>query len=535
MNWGRTLAKTAMKTALAAAIALPMTVGSTVTASAETTLRVVMHSDLKIVDPIWTTAYMSRNYGYMVYDTLFAMDENTNVHPQMVDSYSVSDDKLTYTFTLRDGLKWHDGEPVKSEDCIASIKRWGSKDSMGQKLMEFIADFNVVDDKTFEIKLKEPYGLVLVSLAKPSSNVPFMMPKRVADTPASEQITDYTGSGPFVFAADEWKPGDVTVFKKFEDYVPRSEPASWASGGKVVNVDRVEWISIKDHQTAVNALIEGEVDYLESPPTDLLPLMEAEESVTAKILNPLGNQFMFRLNHLHPPFNDVKARRAALAAIDQLGFLQAVIGDPNYFEECPAMFACGTSLETAKGTEILMKSDIELAKKLLAESSYDGTPIVVMQSTDVDVLNNLGPVAADKLKRAGFNVDLQAMDWQTLVARRAKKEVPAEGGWNVFMTSWTTADILNPIMAAGFNATCDSAWFGWPCDETMEELRDRFARETNPDEQKLIAEEIQVRAMEIVTHAHAGQYYRPSAWNSAALSDVIGGPFPIFWNLSKSE
>jgi peptide/nickel transport system substrate-binding protein len=512
-----------------------MSAGVSTAVSAETTLRVVMHSDLKIVDPIWTTAYMSRNYGYMVYDTLFAMDADTNIHPQMVDSHSVSDDKLTYTFTLRDGLKFHDGATVKSEDAIASIQRWGAKDSMGQKLMEFVKEMKVVDDKTFQFILSEPYGLVLTSLAKPSSNVPFIMPKRVADTPASEQITDYTGSGPFIFAADQWKPGDVAVFLKNEDYVPRSEAPSWASGGKVVNVDRVEWVSIKDHQTAVNALIEGEVDYLESPPNDLLPLMEAEESVTTEILNPLGNQFMFRLNHLHPPFDNVKARRAALAAINQVDFLQAVIGDPNYYKECPAMFVCGTSLATDKGTEIVMKSDIELAKKLLAESGYDGTPVVVMQSTDVDVLNNLGPVAADKLKRAGFNVDLQAMDWQTLVSRRSKKEVPAEGGWNVFMTSWTAADILNPIMAAGFNAAGQDAWFGWPDDAEMQKLRDRFARETNLEEQKIIAEAIQVRAMEVVTHAHGGQWYRPAAWRGDKVSGVLGGPFPIFWGLTKSE
>lgn len=529
MNWGRKIAQGVMATALAA----PLMAGLGTAASAETTLRVVMHSDLKIVDPIWTTAYMSRNYGYMVYDTLFAMDENTDVHPQMVDSYTVSDDKKTYTFTLRDGLAWHDGAPVTSEDVIASIGRWAKKDGMGQKLMEFVKEMKAVDAKTFQFILSEPYGLVIVSLAKPSSNVPFIMPKRVAETSADEQISDYTGSGPFVFKADEWKPGDVAVFVKNENYKPRTEPASWGAGGKVVNVDRVEWVSIKDHQTAVNALIEGEIDYIESPPTDLLPLMEGADGVTAKILNPLGNQFMFRLNHLHPPFDNVKVRRAALAAINQVDFLQAVIGDPNYYKECPAMFVCGTSLASDKGTEIVMKSDIDLAKKLLKEAGYDGTPVVVMQSTDVDVLNNLGPVAADKLKRAGFNVDLQAMDWQTLVSRRSKKEKPAEGGWNVFMTSWTAADILNPIMAAGYRANCGDAWFGWPCDAEMEKLRDRFARETNPDEQKLIAEDIQVRAMEIATHAHGGQWYRPAAWRSDKVSDVIGGPMPIFWNLTK--
>ena len=502
-------------------------------ASADQTLRVVMHSDLKIVDPIWTTAYMSRNYGYMVYDTLFAMDADTAVHPQMVESYEVSADNLTYTFTLRPGLTWHDGTPVTSADVIPSVQRWGAKDSMGQKLMEFVADMQAVDDRTFTIVLKEPYGLVTMSLAKPSSNVPFIMPARVAATPASEQISEYVGSGPFVFDEANWKPGDKAIFTRYADYKPRGEDPSWASGGKVVKVDTVEWISIKDHQTAVNALIEGEIDYIESPPNDLLPLMEEDENITLKVINPLGAQFMFRLNHLHPPFDNVKIRRAALASINQQDFMQAVIGDPTYYKECAAMFICGSALATDAGADIVLKSDFELSKSLLEEAGYDGTPIVIMQSTDVDVLNNLGPVAKANLEKGGFKTDLQAMDWQTLVARRAKREVPAEGGWNVFMTSWTAADILNPIMAAGFNAGCENAWFGWPCDAKMEELRDQFARETDPAKQKQIAEQIQVRAMEVVTHAHGGQWYRPVAFRGDRLSGVLDGPVSYFWNIEK--
>jgi peptide/nickel transport system substrate-binding protein len=503
-------------------------------AFAETTLRVVMHSDLKIVDPIWTTAYMSRNYGYMVYDTLFAMDEKLDIKPQMIERYSVSDDKLTYTFTLRSGLLWHDGAPVKAEDAVASIKRWGQKDSMGQKLTEFTRELKVVDAKTFQLILKEPYGLVLMSLAKPSSNVPFIMPKRIADTPGSEQISDYVGSGPFIFKVEEWKPGDKAVFVKNPTYKPRSEPPSWGAGGKVAKVDRVEWISMPDHQTAVNALIAGEIDFIETPPHDLLPLLTPESDTIALVnVNPLGNQYMFRLNHLHPPFNNIKLRRAALAAIQQEDFLKAVIGDPDWYKVCPAMFVCGTPLASDAGTDIVMKSDFELAKKLLKEGGYDGTPVVVMQSTDVSVLNNLAPVAAQALKRAGFNVDLQAIDWQTLVSRRAKKEPPSEGGWNVFLTSWVAADILNPIMAAGFNASCDKAWFGWPCDAKIEELRDAFVRETDLEKQKKLAEQIQIRAMEFVTHGHVGQWYTPSAWRKDRIDGVLNGPAPYFWNISK--
>ncbi len=522
--------------AAAAAFSLPLAVAGNIStsASAEKVLRVVMHSDLKIVDPIWTTAYMSRNYGYMVYDTLFAMDDKLNIKPQMVDSFSVSDDKTTYTFKLRSGLRWHDGQPVTAEDAIASIKRWGEKDSMGQMLMKFTSKMEATDANTIKYVLKEPFGLALMALAKPSSNVPFIMPKRIAATPSKEQIKEYVGSGPFIFKRETWKPGDKAVFVKNEAYKPRSETPSWASGAKKVMVDKVEWISMPDHQTAVNALLEGEIDLMESPPADLYSLIEAEpEKIALVNLNPLGLQYMFRINHLHPPFDNVKIRRAALAAINQEDFLKATIGNPKYYKTCAAMFICGTPLATSAGADIVMKSDFALAKKLLKEGGYDGTPVVIMQSTDVDSLNNLAPVAAQALKQAGFKVDLQAIDWQTLVSRRSKREKPSEGGWNIFMTAWTAADILNPIMAAGFNASCDKAWFGWPCDAEMEKLRDAFVRTADPAEQKAIAEKIQIRAMEVVTHAHAGQWFRPSAWRKDRISGVLAGPAPFFWNIEK--
>jgi peptide/nickel transport system substrate-binding protein len=248
-------------------------------ATAQTTLRAVMHSDLKILDPIWTTAYIVRNHGYMIYDTLLAQDEKGEIKPQMVEKYDTSADKKTYTFTLREGLSWHDGKPVTSEDCIASIKRWAVKDSLGQKMMTFVDSIDAVDPKTFTIKLKEPTGLVLLGLSKPSSNVPFMMPKRVADTDPNKQIEDFTGSGPFVFVKDEWKPGDKTVYVKFDKYKPRSEPASGLAGGKIAKVDRVEWRAISDAQQAVNALSKGEIDFIEAPSHDLLPTLKKDPNV----------------------------------------------------------------------------------------------------------------------------------------------------------------------------------------------------------------------------------------------------------------
>jgi peptide/nickel transport system substrate-binding protein len=501
-------------------------------ASAETTLRVVMHSDLKIVDPIWTTAYIVRNHGYMIYDTLFAMDAKGEIRPQMVDKYEVSPDKLTYTMTLRDGLLWHDGKPVTSEDCVASIKRWAAKDSLGQKMFSFVKEIQVVNPKTFKILLKEPTGLVLQALGKPSSNVPFMMPKRVADTDPNTQISDFIGSGPFVFQKDEWKPGDKAVYVKFAQYKPRAEPASALAGGKVVKVDRVEWRAIADHQTAVNALVANEIDYIESPPHDLLPVLKKDAGVRLVNLNPLGNQYVFRFNTLHKPFDNPKVRQAVWYAFNQKDFLDGVIGDPQYYKVCKAMFVCGTPLESTKGMDGLLESNFEKSKALLKEAGYDGTPVVLMQSTDLVVLTNLAPVAKNLLEKGGFKVDMQSMDWQTLVARRAKKDPPDKGGWHAFLTSWVAADILNPVMAGFFNAGCDKAMFGWPCDKEIESLRDHYAKETDQGKLRPIAEAVQVRVTQYPTHIHLGQWYQPVAVRKN-VDGMIEAPVSVFWNVQK--
>jgi peptide/nickel transport system substrate-binding protein len=514
---------------LAAILALPC--GA---ASAQVTLKVVMHSDVKIVDPIWTTAYITRNHGYMVYDTLFAMDEKGEIKPQMVDKYDVSADKLTYTFTLRDGLLWHDGAPVTAEDCVASIKRWAAKDSLGQKVMTFVDTIAVGDAKTFTVKLKEQTGLLIFALGKPSSNVPFMMPKRVADTDPNTQISDFTGSGPFVFKKDEWKAGDKAVYAKFDKYKPRSEPASGLAGGKVVKVDRVEWLAISDQQQAINALLGGEIDYIEAPSHDLLPLVKADKNVKLVDWNPLGNQYTFRPNHLHPPFNNPKVRQALWYAFNQKDFLDAVIGDPTYYKICKAEFPCGTAMASDTAMAGLLESNFQKSRDLLKEAGYDGTPVVLMHSTDLQVLTNLAPVAKSLMEKGGFKVDMQSMDWQTVVARRSKKEPPNAGGWNAFMTSWVSADILNPVMAGFANAGCDKAMFGWPCDEVTEKLRDQFARETDPGKQKDIAAAVQKRNTEFTTHVFLGQWYLPAAVRKN-IEGILTTPAPVFWNVEKKS
>jgi peptide/nickel transport system substrate-binding protein len=500
------------------------------------TITAVMHSDLRIIDPLFTTAYITRDHGYMVYDTLLATDSNFKVQPQMAD-WKVSDDKLVYTFTLRDGLKWHDGTPVTAEDCVASLKRWGRKDNMGQKLMDFTASLEAADAKTIVLKLKEPYGLVLESIGKPSSYVPFMMPKRLAETPDGQQMTEQIGSGPFKFVKAEFQPGVKAVYEKNGDYVPRKEPASWTSGSKLVKVDRVEWITMADAQTAINALQSGDIDFMENPSFDMIPVLEANQDLKVENLNKFGFQTLGRMNFLLPPFDNVKVRRAALLALNQKDVLDALVGNSKYYQLCGAFFVCGTPLATEAGAGALTKKgNMEEAKKELAASGYDGTPIVIMAPGDVVSLKAQPIVAAQLLRQAGFKVDVQATDWQTVVSRRASQKPVSEGGWNMFFTNWVAADVMNPVVNFSIGGRGkNGGWFGWAEDAKIEQLKDKFARSSSLDEQKKLAADIQQEAYDQVIYIPLGQFLIPSAWRKS-LTGVLDGPAtPIFWNIDKSE
>ena len=502
--------------------------------SAET-LVAVKHSALRVLDPILTTAYMSRNHGYMIFDTLFALDESMTPQPQMVDSWTVSDDGLTYRFTLREGLKFHDGSPVTGDDVAASIARWGERDGMGQVLMDFVESMGQDGDNVFVMNMKEPYGLVIDSLAKPSSNVPFIMPKRLAETPSTEPIPEQIGSGPFTWVEEEFQPGVKAVYAKFEDYVPRDEEPSWSAGGKVVKVDRVEWVVMPDDQTTLNAIMAGEIDYWESPPSDLLPVLEASGELEVRNLNVLGYQTIMRPNALHPPMDNPLIRKAAIASVYQKDVLDAMIGNPDLYSLCGAMFVCGTPLATDVGSETLTEGNgQDLARQLLEEAGYDGTPIVIMHPTDVGTLRTQPVVVAQAMRDVGFEVDLQAMDWQTLVGRRASQAPIADGGWNMFMTNWVGADVFNPLVNNMVNGKGpDGGWFGWPDVPELEELRMAYATSGSLEEQQEIAAKIQEVAYDEGVYAPIGQYFVPSAWTSN-LEGVLDGPAPFFWNISKN-
>ncbi len=497
-------------------------------------LRVIPHADLKNIDPIWTTAYISRNHGYMVYDTLFAMDKDLKPQPQMVDKWETSSDGKTWTFVLRDGLSWHDGKPVTAADCAASLIRWGKRDAMGQLMFTAVESCSGRDAKTLEIKLTRPYGLLVDSIAKISSNVPFMMPKAIAETDPFKQIESAVGSGPFIFRKEQWVPGSKVVYDKNPNYVPRKEPASGAAGGKIAKVDRVEWLYIPDPTTCMNALMSGEVDYYEQVPADLAPVLAKAPGVKIETLDPIGSQGMMRFNHLVAPTNNPLIRRAVMRAVKQQDVLAAAIGNPQYYKECLSIYPCGSPFETKAGTELVSPPSIAEAKKLLAEAGYKGEKTVILQPSDIPNSNAFALVVAKACRDIGMNVDLQALDWSSITSRRAKKDPVDQGGWNMFCTWWIGGDLLNPLSNVPLIADPAKGWPGWPTDPKMEELRSAFASAPDLEAQKKAAAAVQERALEIGTAINMGTFFVPVGYRDN-VKGMIKSPVQFFWNMEKTS
>ncbi|SNB64546.1 peptide/nickel transport system substrate-binding protein [Arboricoccus pini] len=496
-------------------------------------LRAAMLNELRSLDPVQSGSYATRNHAYMIYDTLFAMDADGHIQPQMVERYEVSEDGLVYRFTLREGLLFHDDRPVTAADAVASIRRWAARDTLGQMLLRAVRRMTVLDSVSFEIVLERRFGLVLHALGGPSTRVLFIMPERLAETPPDQAVAEQVGSGPFTFDAARWKPGTIAVYDRFAGYSPRPEAPSWEAGGKVVHLDRVECVFAADPQSAVNALLAGELDMIEQPPIDQLDVLKDDAETVLLEQNALGNQLFLRFNPLWPPFADPRLRQAAIACLNQEDFLKSAIGDPLYYESCPAMFVCDTPLATPEGGVSLLKSDFERCKRLLREVGYAGAPIVLLHPLDQPVLSQLAPVARQLLERGGFKVQMVPLGWQAYLDRRHSKAAPTAGGWSIFLGTANSVDALDPISTATLNATGETGYDGWFDDPRLEEMKRRFVEA--PD---LAAEQEQARAIqlyalqELGTHAYLGQYKLPMAIHQR-LSGVLPGTAPHFWNIDK--
>lgn len=516
----------------ASAVAMGLGLGALPSiAAAQTTLTAVMEAPLRSLDPVITTSYIVRNYGYMVYDTLLAMDEKGAIQPQMLDHWKASDDGKTYTFTLREGLKWHDGKPVRAADAVQSIKRWMQLDKMGQIMSGFLVGIEPAGDKSFTMKFNLATDIAVRALAKPSSLPAFVMPEAVAATPISKPITSVIGSGPFKFVQDQYRPGVQAVFARNTDYVPRREPPSGLAGGKVVKVDNVKWVAMPDAMTGLNALRNGEIDLIEQTAFDLLPLLKKDKGVRLMVSKERGGQTEMRFNFLNPPFDKKLVRQAALTALNQESLLQAQIGNADYYNTCGAVFGCESAFPSQAGSESYFKGNAKAAKALLKQAGYNNEPVVLLHPTDVPV-GVIVPVIAQQLRNAGFTVKVEAMDWQTVQSRRTSKRPIAEGGWGIIITYSSLSDIGNPLSFMGVAANGDKAWFGWPDIPKIEDARVAFAKANGDDELKRIATDIQRMVMDDGVIVPLGEFRVVTAMRDS-VSGFMKSSVPVFWNVEK--
>lgn len=499
-------------------------------------VRVAPNADLATLDPQTNPATTARMHGLMVYDILYQMDAQMQPQPDMVADKVVSDDRLVYTFTLRPGLKFHDGQPVTSADVVPSLKRWMVRAIMGQKLGGFTEDVVAIDDDTFEIRLKRPFPFVETALADTGSGLPVIMRKQDAETDPFTNITTAIGSGPFRFVDDAWVPGAKVVYEKNTDYVPRDEPSSGLAGGKIVKVDRVEFEILPDATTKSTALQAGEIDFIDQLPFTQAPVLELDPDIVVQALSTLGNYGFIRPNSLHAPFDNAKARQALALIVDQQEYLQASFGDPKLYEVCYSFFICGSPNGTEAGSEPFQKKDLEKARELMREAGYDGEPIYVLSSHDLDYIGAYGDVTIANLRQIGVNVEVVESDWGSLVARRAQKKPPAEGGWHIFHTSLGGLSQYDPLTNPITDQSCDgNNWFGWPCDEEYQAIVDAYISESDPARRQDLIAQMNRRLWETAPVIPIGQYDQLHAWRKTITGIPQTPSIPVFWNIEKPQ
>jgi peptide/nickel transport system substrate-binding protein len=517
-------------TAAAATLAAPRLAR----AADQRVLKFVPQADLAVLDPIWTTATVTRNHAFLVFDTLYGQDNSFKAVPQMAEGAVPESDGKLWKITLRPGLTFHGGEKVLARDCVASLQRWGKRDAFGQTLIAATDELSAPDDRTIQFRLKKPFPLLLDALAKCTAFGPFIMPERLAKTDAFTQVTEMVGSGPFRFVASERLAGARVVYERFAGYKPRENGTpEWTSGPKVVNFDRIEWTVIPDAATAAAALQSGEVDWWEYPTADLQPLLRRNKAVEVVNKDPTGNIGIIRMNHLVPPFDNPAIRRAMLGAVSQEDNMIAVAGtDPAMWRTGVGVFPPGTPLASDIAMDCLNSPrDFDKVKRDLQAAGYKGEKVVLLCVSDLPVLKAESDVGADMFTKAGMNVDPQYMDWGTVVSRRAKKDPPDQGGWNVFFTGWTGLDMFNPAGHLSLRGNGANSWFGWPTLPKIEQLRDAWFEAPDLAAQKKIAAELQRQVFIDVPYIPLGQYFQPVAFRKS-VGGVLTG-FPVFWNVKR--
>lgn len=509
---------------LGAGLALPMLASPPLagTARASTVANIVLESEVVILDPHATTAAITRTFSTHVFDTLFAMDGQGVIRPQMVEAWETSADGLTWNFRLRPGLMWHDNTPVTAADCVASLERWAPRDALGRMLWAAKAELAATDARSFRLTLSRPFPLVLDVLGKPNAPLPVMMPARLAAVPVEQRLREPVGSGPFRFRAADWRPGDLMVLERFEGYVPREEPQDFLAGSKRAHLDRLNLRVMPDQATGASALIQGEIDYMQYLPFDLLPRIERARGVRTQGFGGI-HQFQgnFRINHAAEPFDDPAIRQVLWRCVDQTAILTA-IGVPERYRSppCNAAFLCDGPLESRLGAE-RMGFDVAEARRMLAATNYRGQPLTCLTVAG-GISQTAAQVTIQAMQQAGFRVEEQVMDWGTLLARRARRE-----GWHMFSVYANGTDMFSPLTHFYISNTC-ADFPGWDCDREIQAALREFAATADQAGRRAIAARIQARVVEHVPSLMWGQFTIPAGYRER-LRDLPRAAYPMFW------
>ncbi len=392
----------------------------------------------------------------------------------MVQGHTVDDDGRTWKLTLRDGLRFHDNTPVLARDAVASIQRWGQRDSFGLTLMGVVDELSAPSDRVIQFRLKKPFPMLPDALGKIGAYLCVVMPERLARTPPTTQVTEMVGSGPYRFVANERVPGSLAVWERAAGYVPRTGGTpSLLAGPKIANFDRIEWHTIPDAATAAAALQSGEMDWWDQANNDFLPILRRNPDITVQVQDNTGFLAMVRPNERQPPFNNAAIRRAVMGAISESDYMVAVAGkDRTMWRDNVGFFHPASPLANNAGMAALNgPRDLDRVKRDLAAAGYKGERTVVLAATDIASLNAMAEVAADMFRRIGINVDYQATDWGTVVQRIASRAPVEKGGWSVYTNFVFGISMVSPAADNYIRGNGLSAMFGWPDAPKLEALR----------------------------------------------------------------
>lgn len=515
-------------------LALALLAASATTARAADplrTLRVVPSSDLTVLDPMFSTAWISLISGEMIWESLFTWDSKLQPQPMMVDTWTAAPDGLTWRFVLRPGLRFHTGEPVTPADVIASTRRWIALDSVGAKVGAVLAGLDADGERTVVFRLKAPYPGLLHALAAAPARFPAVMrAKDILDTNGNlilSQVSNAVGSGPFRWKPDEQVAGSLAVWERNPGYVPRAEPPDGLAGARIAKVDRIEWHIISDPATAAAALTNGEVDMLERPVLDQVELLARQPGVSVVKLTDIQSQNMLRANATIPPFDNPRMRLALAYVIDQSDEMAAGWGDSSHWRTCNAYFICGTRLGTEAGSEGFHQ-DFARARQIAAEAGYRGEPLVFVATSEVATLGQMSQVAYDALKRAGFNVEMRWADWGTVGALLRKKD-----GWNLFLTGAPGAMMADPLTNIATDMSCDGKNFvGWECDREAEALRTAVMNSSDAGQPAALDAYVRYLA-QVQPYRLLGQYDQLTAVR-ANVKGLLNSPVLVYWNVEKT-